>query len=92
MTSKVSYLKLLRLGPLFKSESDANLLENVRFFPICNLFVIQRDKFQITRIFLISTDETMTSIFRKDSRSRQDHLQFLSLLVNLIQEHSTRGG
>ena len=40
MTGKVSYLKLLKLVPLFKSESEAKLLENVRFFQfaICLLF------------------------------------------------------
>ena len=65
MTGKVSYLKLLRLVSLFKSESEAKLLENVRFFPICDLFDIQRDKFQMTRICLIGTDKIMTSIFRK---------------------------
>ena len=34
------YLKLLRLVPLFKSKSEAKLLENVRFFKfaICLLF------------------------------------------------------
>ena len=36
-----------------------------KIFPICDLFAIQRDKFQITRIFLISVDEMMTSKFRK---------------------------
>ena len=40
MTGEVSHLKLLRLVPLFKSESEAKLLENVRFFKsvICLLF------------------------------------------------------
>ena len=65
MTGKISYMKLLRLVLLFKPEYEPKLLENVRFFSICNLFVIQQDKFQITRIFLISADETMTSIFQK---------------------------
>ena len=51
MTGKVLHLKLLRLMPLFKSESEAKLLENVRFSQICGLLVIQGDKFQITRIF-----------------------------------------
>ena len=50
---------------LFKSESEAKLPENMKIFPICDLFVIKRDKFQITRIFLVSADETMTSIFQK---------------------------
>ena len=31
MTGRVLYLKLLRLVPLFKSESEAKLLEKVRF-------------------------------------------------------------
>ena len=39
MTGKVLYLKLLRLVPLFKSESEAKLLENVKFsqFDMCSL-------------------------------------------------------
>ena len=39
MTSKVLYLELLRLVPLFKSESEAKVVENVRFsqFDICSL-------------------------------------------------------
>ena len=61
MTGKVSYLKLLRLVPLFKSESEAKLLENVRF-PNLRFNEINS---KITRIFLITTDEMMTSIFRK---------------------------
>ena len=36
-----------------------------KIFPVCDLFVIQRDGFQITRIFHITADETMTSIFGK---------------------------
>ena len=31
MTGKVLHLKLLRLVPLFKSESEAKVLENIRF-------------------------------------------------------------
>ena len=40
MSGKVLYLKLLRLVQLFKSESEAKLLENVRYsqFVICLLF------------------------------------------------------
>ena len=62
MTGKVLHLKLLRLVSLFKSESEAKVLENARF---SQFDTRSRDKFQITRIFLITGDETMTSIFRK---------------------------
>ena len=65
MTGKVLHLKLLRLVSLFKSESEAKALENVRFSQYDIRLLITGDKFQITRIFLIPVDEMMTSIFRK---------------------------
>ena len=63
MTGKVLHLKLLRLVSLFKSESEAKALENVRFSQYDIRLLIAGDKLQITRIFLIPVDEMMTSIF-----------------------------
>ena len=56
MTGEVLYLKLLRLAPLFKSESEATLLENVRFSQFAFSLILSEIK--ITRIFIITVDET----------------------------------
>ena len=49
MSGKVLHLKLLRLVPLFKSESEAKVLENVRFsqFDICLLLYSQTSLYEI---------------------------------------------
>ena len=63
MTGEVLYLKLLRLVPLFKSESEAKLPENVRFSQFALSLILSEIK--ITRIFIVTVDEMMTSIFKK---------------------------
>ena len=55
MTGKVLHLKLLRLVSLFKSESEAKALENVRFSQYDIRLLITGDKFPNNKNFSYSS-------------------------------------
>ena len=60
MTDKVLHLKLLRLLPLFKSESEVKVLENVRFFQFDIYLLLHEINIEILCIYLgIMTDKVL---------------------------------